>query len=109
MNEQRVYRRVLLEIEALIADPLEDQWVPIKLLDISRMGIAFSNNTPMAKDTLCMLRFYLPQNLKRINCVASIVHSSSIQATEDFRVGARFVNADPDDLELIKSFIESVS
>jgi hypothetical protein len=109
MNEQRAYRRVLLEIEASIADPLEDQWTPIKLLDISRMGIAFSNNMPMVKDSLCMLRFYLPQNLKRITCIVSIVHSSSIQTTEDFRVGAKFVNVNPDDLELIKGFIESLS
>ncbi len=107
MIEQRVYARKLLEIEAAMADEYGNfiRWV--KLLNISRMGIAFAIDDELAPGELYVFQFNLPDHAEEISFTASIVHSSKNTDIAKFRIGARFVKIDDVDAVLIDNYVNS--
>ncbi|MBI1890384.1 MAG: PilZ domain-containing protein [Burkholderiales bacterium] len=105
MIEQRQHPRKFLEVDAVMADEFGNFMRPVKLLNISRMGLAFATNEMLAPGTLYMFRFNLPEQERKVRFTASVVHSSTNTELANFRVGARFAKIDEEDLALIEQYI----
>jgi len=107
MIEQRVYARKLLEIDAAMADEYGNfiRWV--KLLNISRMGIAFAIDDALAAGELYVFHFGLPGKEEQISFTASIVHTSTNTDVAKFRIGARFAKIADQDAALIDQYVNS--
>ncbi len=105
MQDQRAHSRKLLEAEAAIADPSGDLWITVPMLDISRMGIAFSSPAAIEGGATYLFRIDLPGIEGRVEALLRVVHSSNTGMEQGFRVGARFASVTQDDAQRIVRFL----
>jgi c-di-GMP-binding flagellar brake protein YcgR len=104
-EEKRLHLRKSLHTEALIADVLGNTWTPIDFLDISRNGAAFISRDALTPGASRIVRFYLPNNPKRLSAVCKIVHCAAHSYLPGYRVGTEFARIHSDDVELIDGYI----
>lgn len=97
VSEKRIRLRKALQVEGAIADPLGNQWFPIKLLDISESGLGFHSRTALPDGNARMLRFTLPLNPPvDVAATVKIVYCTKHSLLEGYRVGAEFRKLDPE-------------
>lgn len=109
MIEKREEVRKLLATEASIGDEALDVWRPIRLFDISKTGLAFLTTEEIVLNTVHAFRFCLPDSSRKMNSVAIVLHSTTLASNSGFRVGAKFLGIDEEDVALIKEYVESAS
>jgi hypothetical protein len=110
-EEKRQHERKLLRADAKVADLMGRSWMPIRLLDISEAGIAFTTDEEVAIDDIRMIEFSLPENPTRIRCEVKVVNLLVNRAEENsapgkYRLGAIFDRIDSEDISLIEQFIQ---
>jgi c-di-GMP-binding flagellar brake protein YcgR len=105
VDEKRLHFRKSLQAEASIADVLGNTWTAINFLDISRTGVAFISQVALAPGSSRMVRFYLPNNPKRIDAICKIVHCTEHAYLSGYRVGAEFARIHSDDVDLVDGFV----
>jgi len=105
MIDKREHARKLLATEANITDESEEIWHPIRLFDISKTGVAFLTPNDIALNTLHNFEICLPDSTKKIVFVAIVLHSSALASTGGFRIGAKFIGIDEEDVALIKDYV----
>jgi hypothetical protein len=104
--EQRAYVRRLLDAEGTMANALGNAWSQIRILDISRMGIAFATDELLIVNTSRAMSLRLPDSSEPIKFIAKIVNRSP-RTDIGFRVGANFVKIDANDIALIEQYVNA--
>lgn len=105
--EKRVHLRKELQTEGWIADPWEDTWEHIKLLDISKRGVAFISQEKMAAGTLRPFRFHLPGSSRPIHFIGKITYCMEHPYLAGYRrTGVQFDDMDIVDLAAIEWFVD---
>ncbi|HXA47299.1 MAG TPA: PilZ domain-containing protein [Burkholderiaceae bacterium] len=107
MNDKRMHFRKSLRADAAIADVLGNTWSYVNFLDLSRDGVAFISAEHHLVGSSRILRFHFPNNAKSITVICKIIYSSAHSFLPGYRVGAKFVRIDIEDMELIDLFINN--
>lgn len=104
MRDQRAHARRLMREDAILSDESGSGRQPVVLLDISRLGIAFTSPKLLEGGARLRLQFSLPGNPDRHDTLVEVVHSTSSGVPSGFRVGARFIEIEPHTTALITEF-----
>lgn len=94
-SEKRISLRKALQGDGAIADPLGNNWFPIKLLDISESGIGFHCRTAVLDGSARMVRFTLQTDPPiDITATVKIAYCTKHTLLEGYRIGAEFRKMD---------------
>jgi hypothetical protein len=91
--------------QAFLSDSSGSSWAPVVLLDISLGGISFATPEALMSGALRQLVFTVPGSPTRHHSDISIVHRSTADVPNGFKIGAKFVKVDPDTTEQILDFV----
>jgi hypothetical protein len=110
-HEQRSHDRKILAADALIEDGSGHDWRHVHMLDVSRMGLAFTTDEIVEVGSIRRFDFALPGSLTRIVCRARIANRlvnawPEHKSESAFRVGAMFEAIDPQHVEMIERFVQ---
>ncbi len=103
MRELRVHLRRLLQSTASIIDAQGVLWHSVQLLDISRMGVAFSCTHEMQCGAVCQILFCLPGQTMRNEATLRIVHCAP--SASGYRLGARIIELEQQCADRIVEFV----
>ena len=94
-SEKRICLRKALQGERSIAEPLGNNWFPIRLLDIPGSGIGFHCRTAVADGSARMVRFTLQSDPPiDVSATVKIIYCSKHTLLEGYRIGAAFRKMD---------------
>jgi hypothetical protein len=106
--EQRLHERKILRADALIKRG--QAWEHIHLLDVAKMGLAFTTDEITEVGAIREFDFALPGSLTRIKCSGKIVNrlvnrwpAHANQAA--FRVGTVFIAIDQGHQAMIEAYV----
>ena len=107
MSEKRAHARRLMHEDAVLADATGAARQPVVMLDISRVGVSFTNPDQLDSGTRHLLNFCLPGSPRQHETVVQVVHSSPAGVPSGYRIGARFVHIETDTSDAIASFVSN--
>jgi hypothetical protein len=107
INDKRTHFRKSLRADAAVADVLGNTWSYVNFLDLSRDGVAFISAEHHLVGSSRIVRFHFPGNAKSITVICKIIYCTAHSFLPGFRVGARFVRIDIEDMEIINLFINN--
>lgn len=108
MLEKRAHTRRLMRGDAFLSDAAGTSRHPVVVLDISRLGVSFTNPIFLDSETVHKLQFCLPGNSRMHETIVSVVHSTTEGVPAGYRVGARFVAIDAETTALINKLVSSL-
>ena len=107
INDKRLHFRKSLRVDAAMADVLGNTWSHVNFLDLSRDGVAFISAEHHPIGSSRIVRFHFPNNAKSITVICKIIYCATHSFLPGYRIGAKFVRIDIDDMELIDVFINN--
>jgi hypothetical protein len=109
-SDRRRHERRLASAEAQMADLMGRSWLPIRLIDISEGGIAFTTEEEIEIGDVRSIAFVLPGDGKRIDCEVRIANLMAIRPVDElsgkYRLGASFESLIDDQRYRIRRFVE---
>lgn len=106
IREKRVHFRQSLETEGWVAGPTGQSWKEVKMLDISKGGIAIFSQEPMTVGSLYRFSFHLPGSPKMMYFDGRVTHCINHPFFAGHRVGMQFQHIDAGDLAAIEWFVD---
>ncbi len=108
MQEKRAHTRRLMREDAFLSDVAGTSRHPVVVLDVSRLGVSFTNPVFLDSDTVHKLEFCLPGNSRMHETMVSVVHSTTQGVPSGYRVGARFVAIPAETTALINKIVSAL-
>jgi hypothetical protein len=102
---ERAHKRKLMHEHAFVSGGDPTHWLPVVLMDISVQGVSFATSSSPELGRNCILRFFLPGTNVNHQSSLRIIHISSDGVPEGFRIGARFLDAEPATVRAITDFL----
>ena len=88
-----------------MADSSATSWAPIVLLDISLRGVSFATPEALVAGVVRQLQFTVPGSPTRHHAHINIVRRSTAGVPSGFKIGAMFVQIDPETTTHIADFV----
>lgn len=108
MQERRAHTRRLMQEEAFLFDTTGSTRQPVLLLDVSRLGVSFTNPVYLESESVHKFAFCLPGNSQMHETVVSVVHSTTQGVPAGYRVGARFIEIDAHTTSVINKLVSAL-
>lgn len=104
-DPRREHVRRLLQVDAYLTDLHGHTPLPVQIIDIARMGVAFVSDRPMPTGAQFVLHFSFPGSTMRNEITLTVVHSAAIGTHGRYRNGARFLTISEDVAERIFEYV----